>query len=864
MTKPDWQQIKDMFAEAVEQPVGARLAYLQTRCNGNELLYEEVSSLLAASSEAENLIELNSIDLASKVGVDEIDYSEQLFGNYRILHEIGSGGMGTVFLATRDDGEFSKQVALKIVRQSVADREIIARFKRERQILANLNHPNIAALHDGGVSEKNEPYLAMEYIDGETLIEYSEKNDLSVNEKLRLFLKICSAVSYAHRNLVVHRDIKPSNILVNKDGEPKLLDFGLAKAFASDGSSTQTAFRAFTPAYASPEQIQGQNITTASDIYSLGVVFYELLTGAKPLNFDHKSYDEIIQTLNNIEPEKPSSVEAPSDHADTCRSLRGDLDNIALTALRKEPERRFNTVDDFAEDIRRHLAGRPISARPNTKRYLAGKFIQRNKIAVAAAAIIFVSLVAGLAVSLWQADRARMERDKAEKRFSDVRQLSNSLLFEISPKIERLPGSIEARELLVEKALKYLDSLASESQADATLRAELAAAYEKVGDLQGNVDKPNLSDFAGALSSFEKARNIRGSLPVTIDNQLGLAQNLRISSSIRNRQNDVKGALAEAEHARDIFAEILARSPDLSEVYVASIEAEIEHGQIYSVNNRYSEAIPSFRAAISSLDSADQSQRKTRKLMAKAYSYLGNALSWDDQQPEAEEVMAKALAISSKLGTDFPNDSEVQSTVFQTYNMASSIYEGIQNTTSLDLAIKALSTAKKAEQADSADTQATCDLARAYSRVGICLANLDRLLGASTNLRESEKIFSDLIEKEPKNVVYQRDLAKLYVRMGDTSEKEHNEADALLKYQNSAVIFERIAESDELNTLAQRDLAQSLRSVGKMQIALDRAANAKITFQKAKQILDGLKAKDALGKYDQQLIEDVEKMLSSI
>lgn len=864
MNDTDWQKIKDIFAEALEQPANERLEFLRSRCGSDKTLLDEVSSLLAASSESDNLIENNAIDLAAKVGAAESNYIQQHFGHYRILREIGSGGMGTVFLAERDDGEFSMQVALKIVRQSVAGREVIERFKRERQILANLNHPNIAALHDGGVSEKGEPFLAMEYVDGDTLIEYALKHNLSVSENLKLFLKICSAVSYAHRNLVVHRDIKPSNILITHDGEPKLLDFGLAKAFESDSSKTQTALRAFTPAYASPEQIQGQNITTASDIYSLGVVFYELLTGRKPLNFDNKSYDEIVQTLNNIEPLRPSSVENIDRRDSSSQLLRGDLDNIALTALRKEPDRRFKTVEDFAEDIERHLAGRAITARPNTPGYLAGKFIKRNKIAVAATALIILSLVTGLAFSLWQADLARKERDRAEKRFQDIRQLSNSLLFEISPKIERLPGSVDAREILVKRALEYLDSLAAESQSDNDLQAEVASAYEKVGDLQGNIDKPNLSDFAGAVLSFEKARSIRERLPADADNQFLLAQNCRIAGTIRNRQNNVKGALDEAERAEQIFSALIAGKPDSFEFRIAEVEAQVDHGQIYSLNNLYAEAIPRFRKAVSAIGNVDQNHRKTRLLAAKVFAYLSNALSWDGNQAEAEIEMTRALAISEKLALDFPNDSEVTSTVWQTYTLASSIYEDSQNELSFDLARRALFTAERAADADKADSQARYNLARAFSRTGITLSKLNRLADASTDLKRSERIFSELIEREPKNVLYQRDLAKLYVRMGDTSEKQNDRADALLKFQNSAVIFEKIAAGDEMNTLAQRDLAQSLRSVGKMQIALSQAANAKETLRRAREILEKLKEKNALGGFDRQLVVDVDQMLASL
>ena len=414
MTEIDWQQVKTLFAEALELPSDQRTEFLEQRCDGDEGLLGEVRSLIAAADEPENLIEDHAIDLAAKISSSTHGQTEQHFGNYRIVREIGSGGMGTVFLAERDDGEFSMQVALKIVRQSIADRDIVERFKRERQILAGLNHPNIAALHDGGINEKGEPYLAMEYVDGETLIEFCDQNRLSISERLRLFLKICAAVAYAHRNLVVHRDIKPSNILITREGEPKLLDFGLARTFETDSSKTQTALRAFTPAYASPEQIQGKAITTASDVYSLGVVFYELLTGIKPVNVDDKSFEEIIQTINNSEPVKPSSVDVDNSNDISYRYLRGDLDNIALTAIRKEPERRFGSVEDFAKDIERHLAGRPISARPNTFSYRSAKFVKRNRLAAAAAALVSISVLAGLGVSLWQGAIARRESAKSE------------------------------------------------------------------------------------------------------------------------------------------------------------------------------------------------------------------------------------------------------------------------------------------------------------------------------------------------------------------------------------------------------------------------------------------------------------------
>ncbi|MEO7660521.1 MAG: serine/threonine-protein kinase, partial [Pyrinomonadaceae bacterium] len=433
----DWQKINDLFALALEQPIETRSEFLRQNCEGNESLFAEVRSLLDAADEQENLIEKNSIDLAANVATNGRSLAGKRFGNYKIVREIGRGGMGAVFLAERTDGEFDQQVALKIVRQTFVDAELGKRFRLERQILATLNHPHIARLLDGGVSEMGEPFLAMEYVDGEPLLEYAEDHNLKIEDRLTLFLKICSAVAYAHRSLVIHRDIKPSNILVNGEGDPKLLDFGLAKILDdSSNDATQTAFRAFTPAYASPEQISGKNITTASDVYSLGVVLYELLTGDRPFHFEDKSFEEILRTIEANEPPRPSTAASlkpeieetnPKSKIQNPNSLRGDLDTIILKALRKESELRYGGVEQLAEDIGRHLNNLPIQARPQTFSYRASRFVRRNKIAMGATLVILLSLVTGLAVASWQAKIARADRDRAELSAAKARRISGFL-----------------------------------------------------------------------------------------------------------------------------------------------------------------------------------------------------------------------------------------------------------------------------------------------------------------------------------------------------------------------------------------------------------------------------------------------------
>lgn len=409
---PNWESVKEIFSAALDIEPGGRANFVSERCVGNAELKAEVESWLASHTESEGFIETPVFSRDDIFSTNGSPVGKR-FGNYQIISEIGHGGMGAVYLARRSDGEFEQRIALKIVRQSIAESQMIERFRRERQILASLNHPNIARLLDGGVSETGEPFIAMEYVEGDTATDFVRDKSLQLNEILRLFLKVCSAVEYAHRNLIVHRDIKPGNILVTSDGEPKLLDFGLARLLddqqSGNGTETKTAFRALTPAYASPEQLCGGRITTTSDIYSLGVVLYELVTGERPFQFDEKSLEEIIKTMTDLDPPLPSNS-APEG-----RQLKGDLDNIILTALRKEPERRYKTVEAFADDIQRYLKGMPVSARKNTLQYRTTKFVRRHKIGVLAVSLLLIILTGGIAATIMQSRAVEREKEKAEK-----------------------------------------------------------------------------------------------------------------------------------------------------------------------------------------------------------------------------------------------------------------------------------------------------------------------------------------------------------------------------------------------------------------------------------------------------------------
>ena len=469
MDQKNWQTVKEHFLAALELDITERSGFLNVVCVNDPEMLAEVESLLAAHNDIGDFIE-NAAFRAEGVFSNGTDHTDRHFGHYKIIREIGSGGMGAVYLAERDDGEFSQRVAVKIIRQAIAETELVNRFKRERQILATLNHQNIAKLLDGGVSDDGLPFLAMEFVEGSAITKYAAEKGLSLNDRLRLFIKVCGALSYAHRNLIVHRDLKPSNILVTDEGEPKLLDFGLAKLLdadiAGDTEQTQTAFRALTPAYASPEQLSNGVITTASDVYSLGVVLYELLTGSRPFKFDGKSLDDIIRTVSNVEPRLPS---ANSRSTGSKTNLKGDLDNIALMALRKEPESRYRSVEAFSDDIQRYLDGLPVSARRPTVRYRFSKFITRHKASVAAVCLILLALFGGITVSFWQAKETRRQKEKAEAINSFLEQTlkyANPILSNL-----RKNGEETTVNEVLDEAARRLDS--GEFDSNPEVKAEL-------------------------------------------------------------------------------------------------------------------------------------------------------------------------------------------------------------------------------------------------------------------------------------------------------------------------------------------------------------------------------------------------------
>ena len=435
------ERLAELVKAAVEKGPDGWPAFLDEACRLDPAMRAKVEALLSHRDRARRFIEKPVVDLAAETLFRErVPEVNETIGNYEILSLIGRGGMGDVYLAL--DRKLQRRVALKFVRHGLHASDLTRRIQREEQILASLSHPNIARLYGGGVTAEGIPYFVMEYVDGTQLDDYCEENYLSIRQRLELFRKVCGAVAYAHQHLVIHRDIKPDNIRVTKEGEPMLLDFGIAKllepATSLGGEQTVTFAGAMTPEYASPEQVRGEAMATTSDVYSLGVILYKLLTRHSPYRTKTNRPEELARAITEQEPDRPSTVlkardsryenresvdSRPTVH--DFRLLRGDLDNIVLRAMRKEPHRRYQSAAEFSEDIRRHLVGLPVIARKDTWSYRTAKFVRRNRVAVGAGALVLIALIGGVITTAWEARSTRQEKARAENINRFLEQLLN-------------------------------------------------------------------------------------------------------------------------------------------------------------------------------------------------------------------------------------------------------------------------------------------------------------------------------------------------------------------------------------------------------------------------------------------------------
>jgi len=683
------------------------------------------------------------------------------------------------------------------------------------------------------------PYFVMELVEGKPIDEYCDEVKLGTDARIDLFRSVCSAVQYAHQRLVVHRDIKPGNILVTDEGIPKLLDFGIAtilspETFAPESECTETAQRIMTPQFASPEQIQGQLITTATDVYSLGVVLYRLLTGHLPYRLESNSPYELAQAVCETTPERPSSVirrpvslmpallsnsartkteangKAPDGSStdlretafkttielvSTCRSttpdklrrtLSGDLDQIILKALRKEPERRYASAREFAEDLRSYLRGLPISARHGTFAYRTGKFMKRNKIILSVTAVFVLLGLIGISVIVREAQVARMEQVRAEQRFNDLRSLANSLLFEIHDSISDLPGSTAARKLLVDRALHYLDSLSQESAGTPGLQRELAAAYERVGDVQGNPYLANLGDTAGAIASYRKALNLRlalanGNHSSSDDRAALVGIYMQIALGLE-AASDFGASLDALQHAYPIAKALAGERPNdphaqenLAGVCFLTGSVLADAGNLDASLDYYRKSA-AIREAIASGSKEFQEQVQTR--LAGVYGYMAGDLSLQGDPDSAIALQHKARDILERLAASDPQSARIQQFVLESEYWTG--YYTAQKSLpaqALPYYQNALAGYLKLSSADAHDVLALRYVGKCYTGIGTALSAIGKPAEGIQTARKAVQIFDSLAAADhadnffkPVDLAYARStLADAYEHLAKTS-----------------------------------------------------------------------------------------------
>ncbi len=775
-------------------------------------------------------------------------------GRYVLTDLIGSGGMGVVYAA--EDPTLGRRVAVKLLRGGAN----AGRFEHERRILAGLEHPQIARLLDGGQTEAGRPYLVMELVEGAPIVQHCDAHALPLTERLRLFRRVCGAVQYAHQNLVVHRDLKPTNILVTAAGEPKLLDFGIAKLLEPDDSArlTATGLQPMTPAFASPEQVRREPVTTSSDVYALGIILYELLTGLSAYRLQGAGLDELLEAVRTQEPERPSAAirratpEALRAREGTLerlrRKLQGDLDDILLRALRKEPQERYATAAELSEDLRRHLEGLPVAARRGNTAYRATKFVRRHKAGVAAAAAAVVSLAAGTFATAWQARVAARERDLAQARFRDVRQLAHAVLFDYHDGIAQLPGSTPVRERLVKDALGYLGSLAASAEGDASLQRELATAYLKVGDVQGYPFGASLGDSAGALRSYRSAQEIGlallRALPGDLEaTRLLAASHLKVGDLLWV-SGDGPGALAAYQAAISLNEALARRTPaaredryELSMDYLAQGLALAEQGQL-------DPALASLRRTLALREAlvAEAPDVRMRRGVAAAHIQLADVHTKRGETAQSLAEYERGMALYEALVAEAPLYRGELGPGYQRMGVALQAAGDLPR--AVEVFRKTLALSEERFLADPKDAVAKRNLAGAYSTLADPLGKTGGQEEAGRYFRKALQLTRELAAADPANAQAARDVGLSLFELGRFALRTGHLDEAEKAHREGLELSERLLAASPTAAMARADVADFLGQLGRIEVATRRWEPARADLQRAAALYEGV-VKDA-------------------
>ncbi len=731
-------------------------------------------------------------------------------GHYRIKRIIAAGGMGVVYEAIQEHPK--RTVALKIVKQGIASRSALRRFEYESQILARLRHPGIAQVYEAGMHDDGSggvPFFAMEYIPAaRDLIDYARSKDLTVRQRLELFNKVCDAVHHGHQKGIIHRDLKPANILVDSSGNPKIIDFGVARATDSDLAmptlQTDVGQLVGTVQYMSPEQINADphDIDTRSDVYALGVVLYKLLTQKLPYDVSGTVIYEATRMVREEQPRKLSTHD---------RHLRGDIETIVLHALEKDRDRRYQSAIELSSDIKRYMDNRPIHARPPSMVYTFRTFVKRNKIGVGAVAAIFVALVSGIVTTSWQwrrADEQKMlaveQRDRAETMFDQVRELAHTFMFPFHDAIQKLDGAIPARELLVNTAMKYLDGLTEEAADRPDLMFEVARAYDRVGDIQGGFRNPSLGDTDGALENYHRAMDIKLELPAVDPENAGWSNDLaasiaashtRIGDILKNT-GDVSGALAEYEQA-------------------VTIHEGLQENKAY------------------------------RRWLSFALNDAGGMLVKVSELAKAQEYFDRSLAIAKKMAAESLGDDRLQRDLSVAYGRVASVFRQTgDNKAALRRSREQLRIREALMKKNPSWGRYRRDVAVAHLFIGFAYLELEQPGDALAHLVHFRDVSQQRAEANPKNFRTKRDLGaaceyvgRAQIRMGDLPA-----ATASLD-RSQSIIFE-LSEKNPDNTELKEFMASSYEARGLLAMSADDTTAAVEHFRDAMAIFDLLAVGD--------------------
>lgn len=771
-----WQRIKSLLAQALELPAEQRQAFVDAQAGGDADLQSDLRELLAIAQGSGGLLDMAASDL----NVDALEtradpsWAGRRVGPWQLVSRLGSGGMGDVWLAQRADGAYDQQAAVKLMRDRLGRSTSEARFRLERQILAGLDHPNLARLLDGGITDDGVPYLVMELVRGEPLDAYCRRRELPLPARLQLFRTLCQVVHYAHGQGVIHRDLKPANILVTENSVVKLVDFGIAKQVSAPAPETATALRVMTPEFASPEQVSGASITPASDIFSLGVVLYRLLTDESPYPSAASGGYELIKAICDTEPVAPSR-RLPRLMR---RPLKGDLDAVVLKALRKRPEHRYASAELLADDVFRHLEGLPVKARDGAWSYRAGRFVLRHRTAVGATLVANLVLVAGLGFAAYEAYEANVQRARAQRHFDDVRQIANVFIFDIEKDLAKLPGSLDVRKRLVSTALTYLKQLAGEAAHEPGLAREIGTAYRQVGDVQGLPFGPNLGDPAGARESYDQARALLEPLvrgrPV---DRVAQRELVKLYKSL----GALDDSLGKAEDGERVLREGIAQAEDLvraepgerlQERLLAAMHGQLSQLKFYSgdLPGYEKEANFEYRWLADAIKRDPQDEKSLLDLSINLDlkgQFLAQRSDSDADGREALDAFQQALALQQRLLDRKPHDVNVMQTLATEHTNVGTTFERLNDFGAAAQSLReAIKLQRMLADRDPADLDARTSTAVALTNLSGVLRDQGDAAASAQAAREAIALHEGMPEAARAQVHARLSLARAHFNLG--------------------------------------------------------------------------------------------------